>query len=718
MPLNGQKLERYHLLRLVGSGGMGKVYLAEDTHIPRQVAVKIVQTEPTLHSDEQEISDALRLFHREMEVIAKLDHSHILPLYDFGEVQIGTNLITYMAMPYRPEGSLEDWLQRLEASPGLSFQNIAHIISQASDALQHAHEHNIVHQDVKPSNFLVRTKTGNLNHPDIFLVDFGVAKLMTATMTTSQSVRGTPGYMAPEQWNGQAIPATDQYALAIMAYYLLTGRTPFTGNLIAVMHQHLDILPPSPGTYNTNIPPALDAVILRALAKRPEDRYAHITDFATAFEQALHYQTVLNPFTLNGYAPQHTYEAVQQPVAPTLNVSQPQQIFLSEPTKPDFNERNGVVAHTLQSTDTFLPPPDNHAQGNNVLNPYPPTPPSHRSRSLLATVVLGILAALIILSGVGIFGLVTYQNHVNQSNTNSTATANTTAQEGKATDTAQVNATNTVTVAKTESANTTATAVVQASQAVSATRVALTATAVAQSAEATTTAQSAEATTTAQSVGATATVFAEYPYPSYMLGQGQGTLALYDPLSQENNWSNGSGNTGSCQFSNNAYYIRVQQADSFFYCQNTETFSNFAFEVQMTIIQGNCGGMLFRADSTSGHSYYFQVCQDGSYRLIRYMDNTGKNTVDIIPSKNLTCSSNSTEQVTASSSPYMNCSTGQANTIAILANGGSIILYVNGQQIDNVQDDSYASGNLALFANEISDTTQVEFSNAKVWTLQ
>lgn len=697
MPLNGQQLEHYHLLRLVGSGGMGKVYLAEDTHIPRQVALKIVQTEPTLHSDEQEISDALRLFHREMEVIAKLDHSNILPLYDFGETRIGTNLITYMAMPYRPEGSLEDWLQRLEASHGLSFQDIAHIITQASEALQHAHEHNIVHQDVKPSNFLVRTKSGRTNEPDIFLVDFGVAKLMTATMITSQSVRGTPGYMAPEQWKGQALPATDQYALAIMAHYLLTGRTPFTGSLIEVMHEHLDTLPLPPSSYNANISATLDSAILRALAKRPEDRYAHITDFASAFEQAIRYQTVLNPFTLRGDAPQQTHESVQQPVAPTLNVPQPQQIFLSVPTKPDFNERNGVVAHTLQSTDTFMPPSDNRAQGNNGYIPYPSsptapsTPPSHRSRSLLVTLVLVTLAALVILASVSVL---LYQQQVNRERTDAQETATAAA----ATQIAQIQTT--------EDANT-ATAQAQSTQ------FALNATTTAQAQSTANANATVQAQKTAQAIvniGATATasVIISNPVPRYMTTSGavQGTLTTYDTLGKKGQWDAQQDSNGdNCQFSNNSSYIVEQIANGFFYCTSLSMVKNFAFEVEMTIIQGNCGGVLFRVDHTNNRllGYYFQICQNGDYKLLRLVDN-------VLTDATVLGEGNSTA---------FN-SVNPVNTIAVVAEGGSITPYINGSAVSiyTQEDNTYSQGYLALAATATSITTQVEFSNARVWTLQ
>src|SRR5712691_10097959 len=197
MPLEGLQLGNYQLQRLIGSGGMGEVYLASDTRINRQVAIKVVRTEITAYPDTNATKESARLFQREMRAITTLDHPHILPLFDFGEESANRTKLTYMVMPFRQEGSLADWLQERSSTEMLSLQDVAHFVYQAADALQHAHEHQLIHQDVKPSNFLIRSRSGNPNHPDLLLADFGIAKFMTATATASQSIRGTPAYMAP-----------------------------------------------------------------------------------------------------------------------------------------------------------------------------------------------------------------------------------------------------------------------------------------------------------------------------------------------------------------------------------------------------------------------------------------------------------------------------------------------------------------------------------------
>jgi serine/threonine protein kinase len=278
MPLEGKQIGRYHILRILGSGGMGEVYLAEDARIGQQVAIKIMRAETGFFDAKGRDS----LFLREVKTIALLDHPRILPLFDYGDAQLDDMLLAYLVMPYRQDGSLADWLRR-KGIARLSPQQGMHILGQAADALQHAHDHNIVHQDVKPSNFLVRAD----KDLDIFLTDFGISRLATATSNSSQAIRGTPTYMAPEQWEGQPVFATDQYALAVTMYELLTGRPPFQGNPGRVMYQHINTLAQPASALNPAIPPSVDAVLLRALAKRPKERFDTISAFANAFQQAL-----------------------------------------------------------------------------------------------------------------------------------------------------------------------------------------------------------------------------------------------------------------------------------------------------------------------------------------------------------------------------------------------------------------------------------------------
>src|ERR1700686_699964 len=263
---------RYHHLRLLGSGGMGEVYLMEDTRVSRQVAIKVIRTEGEPYPDKKTDNDpATRLFQREAKAIAALDHPNILPLYDFGEEVRDNVTITYMVMPYSADGSLEGWL-RQRPDRVLSPQEVAYLVEQAAEALQYAHEHEVIHLDVKPSNFLVRSNKKNPAHPTLFLADFGIARNFTTVSSSSHTIRGTPTAMAPEQWTSTPVFATDQYALAVMAYELLVGRPPFVGRMEQLMYQHFNAQPLAPSAYNPRLSAALDAVILRALAKKPEER--------------------------------------------------------------------------------------------------------------------------------------------------------------------------------------------------------------------------------------------------------------------------------------------------------------------------------------------------------------------------------------------------------------------------------------------------------------
>ncbi len=288
MLLEGQQIGGYQFLRLLGSGGMGDVYLAEDRQIGQQVAIKVIRSQLGTYLDVGASEEAIRLFQREAKAIAMLDHPHILPLFAYGEEQFGDTRLVYLVMPYRPEGSLASWVRDHYRGTLMAPEDVAHVVHQAAEALQHAHTHKIIHQDVKPSNFLLRIPEETPTRPELFLADFGIARFMSASSdAASHSVRGTPLYMAPEQCLGAPVLASDQYALAVMAYELLTGRTPFQGTLMQVMYQHINATPEPPSSLNLRLPKSLDAVLLIGLAKKPEERFATVRAFANAFQQAL-----------------------------------------------------------------------------------------------------------------------------------------------------------------------------------------------------------------------------------------------------------------------------------------------------------------------------------------------------------------------------------------------------------------------------------------------
>ena len=282
----GQRIEDYSIISLFSSGGMGEIYLADETSIGRQVAIKVIRPEVIKYPNSEDARKMIQLFRREASAIARLNHPDILPLFRFGETTVDGASVMYMVMPYCEEKSLTDWMYKHNRTT-LTAQEAEPIVRQAAEALQYAHEQGIIHLDVKLSNFLVRYPTDDAQRLNVQLADFGVAKF-TATSGVSQTVRGSLEAMAPEQWEGSPVYATDQYALAVMIYKLLAGRNPFVGSgFEQLWYQHRTARPQPPSTVNAAIPRSIDAVLLRALAKNPQDRYSSIRAFADAYRQAL-----------------------------------------------------------------------------------------------------------------------------------------------------------------------------------------------------------------------------------------------------------------------------------------------------------------------------------------------------------------------------------------------------------------------------------------------
>jgi serine/threonine protein kinase/WD40 repeat protein len=270
----GQMLGRYRLLRLLGRGGMGEVWLGEDTQLHRQIAVKLL---PAVHATDQRY---LQDFAYEARAAAALEHPHILPVHDFGEQQLanGTTL-TYLILPYITGGSLRD---RLRAVTGpLPVQESLHYLRQAAQAIDYAHSRQVLHRDIKPANML-------LQQDWLLLADFGIAKLLgnNTEHGHTHAGAGTPDYMAPEQIRGHAQPASDRYSLAIVAYQLLTGQLPFKSNSpYETLLKQLQTPPPSPRQFNPQLPSMVEFTLLRALSKRAEARPTSCIAFVEELER-------------------------------------------------------------------------------------------------------------------------------------------------------------------------------------------------------------------------------------------------------------------------------------------------------------------------------------------------------------------------------------------------------------------------------------------------
>ncbi|MFJ9416957.1 protein kinase [Streptomyces sp. NPDC101227] len=255
--------ERYELVEQLGHGGMGTVHRAVDHRLRRTVAVK------TLSAELAQQPEFRTRFRREAHAAAALNHPGVATVHDVGEDDAGGGIEPYLVMEY-VEGRT---LSRVLHDGALPVAQAADIAGQVLDALEHSHRHAIVHRDIKPANVML-TAAGAVK-----VVDFGIAKALSevATRLTGTGVAvGTPAYLAPEQINGHETDhRTDLYAVGCLLYELLTGRPPYTGDSpFSVMHQHLAAEPVPPSHLRPELPPALDAVIVTALHKDREDRFA------------------------------------------------------------------------------------------------------------------------------------------------------------------------------------------------------------------------------------------------------------------------------------------------------------------------------------------------------------------------------------------------------------------------------------------------------------
>jgi len=273
-PEERDRVGRYLLRDLLGEGAMGRVYLAFDPVIERQVALKVIHAH-WVNSDQGE--EILLRFRREAKAAGRLSHPNIVAVYEYGED--GDD--AFIAMEYVEGKSLKARLME-GWRPGLD-ETLA-LMTQLLDALDYAHRHGVVHRDVKPANIMV------LEDGRIKITDFGIAHLDDSRMTRTGVMMGSPAYMAPEQCLGLPVDGrADVFSAAVVLYELLTGERPFVGQQATTIVQRiLTAEPDPPSKLNPLLPKALDSVVLKALAKKPEDRYADAAGFRQALAEALH----------------------------------------------------------------------------------------------------------------------------------------------------------------------------------------------------------------------------------------------------------------------------------------------------------------------------------------------------------------------------------------------------------------------------------------------
>ena len=277
--LVGQVLDgKYRIIKRLGRGGMAEVYLAEQESLGRPVAIKLMHT--FLLSDE----DFLNRFKREARAMAALNHPNIVGVYDFDTYGQDSY---YLVMEYIDGGTLKAELEQFVAKgERMPLSRVVVIIAQMADALAYAHSRGMVHRDIKPGNIMLDEETGRA-----ILTDFGIVKMLGgqgAAYTMTGALIGTPAYMSPEQALGKPGDArVDIYSLGVLLFQMITGQLPFAADTpLAVVMKHVSEPPPLPTTFNPDVPPDLQAIILKSMAKDPDARYQSAIEMAVALRAA------------------------------------------------------------------------------------------------------------------------------------------------------------------------------------------------------------------------------------------------------------------------------------------------------------------------------------------------------------------------------------------------------------------------------------------------
>jgi CHASE2 domain-containing sensor protein/predicted Ser/Thr protein kinase len=268
----GSRFGRYHVERHLGRGGMGDVYLVRDTIINRPAALKTIRPDADL--DPQQVIELRQRFYREAQTAGKLNHPHIVTVYDVGE-DLG---MSYIVMEFVEGQTLTQWMKKKR----LNVPQIKHVIYHAGLGLGFAHENGVFHRDVKPDNIMLSTTGG------VKVMDFGIARSVESSLTKTGSVMGTPAYMSPEQVNGQKVDGrSDVFSLGVILYELLTGRKPFRGDTMpSLMFAIMKEEPLQASVIDASVSTAWDPILKRVLAKNRDERYATVMEFAAVVRDA------------------------------------------------------------------------------------------------------------------------------------------------------------------------------------------------------------------------------------------------------------------------------------------------------------------------------------------------------------------------------------------------------------------------------------------------
>ncbi|GAC1361995.1 MAG: hypothetical protein NVS2B12_03890 [Ktedonobacteraceae bacterium] len=656
--LEGLTLDRYELQRSVGRGGMADVYLAYDPHFEREVAVKVFKRE-----DE----GMLRRFVREAQLMASLHNAHLIPVYDSGSSLLNGTNVYYIVMPYMEGGTLR---RRIRNSP-VPLKTACRYLREIADALDYMHRQGIIHRDIKSSNILLDADGR------CYLADFGIARASeeSTQLTTAGSVLGTVDYLAPELFvsNRSADQYSDYYSLGILLYEMVTGQLPFTAeNQIAVIAMHVNRLPPAPRTFVPDIPPIVERVMLRALEKRPEMRYASATELADAFCSAVAQRStgrtpVVDPALAQG--------ATARPATQTRLVIPASPAGTRPLPAPVATGRYTGYAAAPASGSYSAQPPAYYPQQGYRANP------TSRTRARIVT-ILALLALL------AVVGPVIYVAILGNPLTTLRHTPTTTKPDPAAT--AQSNAP----AATLQAQNATATAVINATATAQAVSVAAT--------------QQAKKATAIAIAGATATVQAQASATAGVIQTATATSPTYtDPLTNKDNadtqasqWDQ----NDNCVFQSDGYHARTSFLAALHGCrESARQLQNFAAQVDVIIKKGASGGLFFRLNTNvlgAYKGYLFEINANGQYRFLLSND-FSTNSATILRDWTDT--------------PALK--TGAKNTLQVIARDTTLLFYINGVFLGPpIQDQTFASGSIAFLATSTgSERANVVYSNLSIY---
>ncbi len=368
----GRQIGNYRLVRLLGQGGFAEVYLGEHVYLKTFAAIKLLEARLAQNEMDRFLAEA--------QTVARLRHPAIVRLLEFGV----EGSAPYLVMEYAPNGSLRQWHPRgTQLAPAV----VLTYARQVAEALQCAHDERLIHRDVKPENMLVGQRG------EVLLSDFGIATMAHSSRSLAlQDVAGTVAYMAPEQIQGQARPASDQYSLAVVVYEWLSGSHPFEGTFTEVVSQHIMKPPPPLSEKVPALSPALEEVVLIALAKDPKDRFASVRDFAQALELASQQQGTPLP------------RAVLRPL-----LNQPSTTQISGPLKvTPLAVDSGAETDGLPPQPTVLARPqmgETPVVQADLLKTVPQPPePTRRHRAWWVKLLLIALGVVLVVGGLGGLG--------------------------------------------------------------------------------------------------------------------------------------------------------------------------------------------------------------------------------------------------------------------------------------------------------------------------